>query len=227
MKSNNQNIDKLVPQFCKYCIDNLDLNENHRITKYNSISLCILDCVYSLRTKYEVTRKIVDRYIEKHLKCDKNAKKDNCKNLFNNINKVGVNRFANEILKNNQKLAGRIKSEICSDLCERLLWLNINSLEEFKKFKNIELLEVVISSVKGLGNAGVNYLFMLAGDKNRCKPDVHIKRFVKNACNVEFTDENDYQILFSKAVKELKKKYKNISSVGVLDGIIWRKYQSK
>ena len=204
MKSNSQNIDKLVPQFCKYCIDNLDLNENHRITKYNSISLCIIDCVYSLRTKYEVTRKIVDRYIEKYLKCDNNAKNDNCKNLLNNINKVGSDRFANEILKNNQKLAGRLKSEICRDLCERLLWLNINSLTEFKKFKNIELLEVVISSVKGLGNAGVNYIFMLAGDKNRCKPDVHIKRFVKNACNVEFTDENDYQILFSKAVPTIQ-----------------------
>ena len=226
MKSNSQNIDKLVPQFCKYCIDNLDLNENHRITKYNSISLCIIDCVYSLRTKYEVTRKIVDRYIEKYLKSDKNTKEDNCKNLLNNINRVGTDRFANEKLKNNQKFAGRLKSEICRDLCERLLWLNINSLTEFKKFKNIELLELVISSVKGLGNAAVNYLFMLAGDENRCKPDVHIKRFVKNACNVEFTNENDYQKLFSKAVSDLKKKYSNINSVSVLDGIIWRKYRS-
>lgn len=227
MKSNKQNIDKLVPLFCKYCIDNLDLNEKHRITKYNSISLCIIDCVYSLRTKYEVTRKIVERYIDKCVEGESNAKNDNCINLLKSINRVGIDKFAIDILKNNQKLAGRVKSEICKDLCERLLWLNINSIEDFKKFKNVELLEVVISSIKGLGNAGVNYLFMLAGDKNRCKPDVHIKRFVKNACNVEFANENDYQILFSKAVKELKKKYKNISSVGVLDGIIWRKYQSK
>ena len=227
MKSNNQSIDKFVSQFCKYCIDNLDLNENYRFSKYNSISLCIMDCVYSLRTKYDVTRKIVERYIEKYLKGDKSYKNDNCKNLLNNINRVGTEKFANEILKNNQKLARRIRTEICKDLCERLLWLNINSLEDFKRFKNIELLELVICSVKGIGNAGLNYLFMLAGDKNRCKPDVHIKRFVKNACNAEFADENDYQILFSKAVSELKKKYPNISSVSVLDGIIWRNYQSK
>lgn len=41
---------------------------------------------------------------------------------------------------------------------------NALDIEDLQKFKTQEILEIVIRAVNGLGDAGVNYLFMLAGD---------------------------------------------------------------
>ena len=51
-----------IKQFADYCDDNLDFSS--RIDYgYKSLSVCILDCVYSLRAKYyAITVPIVDRY---------------------------------------------------------------------------------------------------------------------------------------------------------------------
>ena len=66
---------------------------------------------------------------------------------------------------------------------------------------------------------------MLAGDPNRCKPDVHIRRCVQDACNTTLQDES-YQELFTDSVASLRKDYPTLT-VRTLDGIIWQKYQSQ
>ena len=87
------------------------------------------------------------------------------------------------------------------------------------------LLENVIKTVKGIGSAGLNYLFMLAGDPNRCKPDVHIHHCVRDALGKDISDF-ECQELFTAAVAILKKDYPSLT-VRKLDGIIWEKYQAK
>lgn len=126
-------------------------------------------------------------------------------------------------MKNNQKLSGRLKSDICYELARKLRLLKIETIEDFNNFENTEILEITISSVKGIGPAGLNYLFMLAGDPDRCKPDVHIHRFIYDAIGENVTDE-ECQTLLTSAVKILKKEYRNIT-VRTLDSIIWNKYQ--
>ena len=110
------------------------------------------------------------------------------------------------------------------NLAKYLRYLHIETMEDFKYFEAPELLEAVIRSVKGMGDAGTNYLFMLAGDPNRCKPDVHIHHCIKDACGEDISNE-DCQILFTEAVKILEKDYSGLT-VAKLDGIIWRKYQA-
>ena len=83
--------------------------------------------------------------------------------------------------------------------------------------------KTAIQSVKGIGPAGLNYLFMLAGDPDRCKPDVHIHRFIYDAIGVNVSDEQ-CQILLTDVVKLLKYEYPNLT-VRSLDSIIWNKYQ--
>ena len=115
------------------------------------------------------------------------------------------------------------KEEVCYQLARYLRDLHIETIEDFQHFESQEILEIVIRAVNGLGDAGVNYLFMLAGDPNRCKPDVHIHHCIRDACGHDISNE-DCQTLFTDAVTILHTQHPNLTVRG-LDGIIWRAYQ--
>lgn len=106
----------------------------------------------------------------------------------------------------------------------RYLWdLHIETIEDFQNFRSQEILEIVIRALNGLGDAGVNYLFMLAGDPDRCKPDVHIHHCIRDACGNDISSD-ECQILFTDTVKLLCNDHPNLT-VRALDGIIWRAYR--
>lgn len=216
-----KDVEKIV-DFCKL---NLALNSVEYAEPYLSLNVCIIDCVYSLRAKYfQVTVPIVNRYAERFMNGNKLASGYTLNDMMNHIEYFGgTQAFASEILKNKQQLSGRLKSDICYELARKLRLLKIETIEDFNNFKNTEILEITISSVKGIGPAGLNYLFMLAGDPDRCKPDVHIHRFIYDAIGENVTDE-ECKVILTDAVKNLKKEYKNIT-VRTLDSIIWNKYQ--
>ena len=209
----------------EFCRKNLDLNSIEYFEPYRSLNTCIIDCVYSLRAKYfQVTVPIVNRYADRFMQGDKFAFGYTLNDVMNHIElSGGTQRFASEILKNNQQLSGRLKSDICYELARKLRLLKIETIDDFNNFENTEILEITISSVKGIGPAGLNYLFMLAGDPDRCKPDVHIHRFIYDAIGKNVSDE-ECQNLLTYAVKILKNEYRNIT-VRTLDSIICTKYQ--
>lgn len=213
-------------QFAEFCEKNFNL---HSIIGYHyeSMSVCILDCVYSLRARYDsVTVPVVERYAKVFMGNDRHAGGDTVSMLINNIDSVGgAETFADSILKNHQKTGRVLKSEVCYHLAQKLKALHIETVEDFRDFDSQELLETVIRSVKGIGDAGANYLFMLAGDPNRCKPDVHIHRSIKDAYGHDVSND-DCQIVFSQAVDLLKHKYPKLT-VRLLDNIIWKKYSGK
>jgi len=63
-----------------------------------------------------------------------------------------------------------------------------------------------------------------AGDPNRCKPDVHIHRCIKNVLGTDVPN-NECQILFRETVKKLKDSGYPDLTVRNLDSVIWNKYQ--
>jgi len=201
---------KYTKRFTIYCEQNLDISNKEQY-QYKSLSVCILDCVYSLRTKYySVTIPVVDRYAKCYLNNDKYCSRDTISSLIKNIDDCGgPSNFADQILKNHQKLGGKgkiPKEDVCYKLAKYLSYLHIDTLDDFRNFESQELLEVVIRSVKGIGDAGTNYLFMLAGDPNRCKPDIHIHQCIVEVCGSDISNE-ECQILFTETVSLLKKKY--------------------
>ena len=212
-------------QFIDFCKRELAFDE--RISyEYKSLSVCVIDCVYSLRSKYYgVTDRVVQRYAAQYLGNDMFSPNDTISDLIEHIQKAGGPApFAVNILENNQQSGRVLKSEVCLNLARYLRCLRIETISDYRSFEEPELLECVIHSVKGMGDAGTNYLFMLAGDPNRCKPDVHIHHCIRDACGEALSNE-DCQILFNEAVKKLRNDYPNLT-VAMLDGIIWRKYQS-
>lgn len=219
---------KLTKQFVEYCKHNLNLEKNESYN-YQSLPICIIDCVYSLRAKYySVTIPIVDRYAAHYMNANKNGSGDTVSMLIQHIDEAGgTKKFADEIIQNHQKLGGKKnipKEDVCYQLAQYLRYLHIDTIEDFQTFESPELLEIVIRAVKGIGDAGANYLFMLAGDPNRCKPDVHIHHCIKDSCGCDISNE-ECQLLFTEAVHLLNEQYPNLT-VRNLDGIIWRKYQS-
>ena len=216
-------------QFVDFCEKNLDLIQTVNYN-YESLSACILDCVYSLRAVYITTTvPVVERYAKTFMNGNRQAAGDTVSMLINNVDKIGgPAAFADKILKNHQKIGGKgaiPKSEVCYQLARYLKYLHIETIEDFRNFECQELLEIVIRSVKGMGDAGTNYLFMLAGDPDRCKPDVHIHHCVKDACGRDVTNE-ECQELFTDAVSMLKDRHPGLTVRG-LDSIIWNKYSQK
>ena len=174
---------------------------------------------------YSTTVPVVERYANRYMNNNRFSEGDTVSKLFANIKDAGGPApFAKNILKNNQVSGHVLKSEVCLQLARYLRLLHIETIDDFRDFEAPELLEIVIRSVKGMGDAGVNYLFMLAGDPNRCKPDVHFHHCIFDACGEDVSNE-ECQVLLTEAVCELKKKYPDLT-VAKLDGIIWRKYQA-
>ena len=155
------------------------------------------------------------------------ASGDTVSMLMQRMDEQGHKVFAEKVLRNQQKLGGRKqipKEEVCYQLARYLRELHIETISDFQSFESQEILEIVMRAVNGLGDAGVNYLFMLAGDPNRCKPDVHIHHCIRDACGLDISNE-ECQKLFADAVVLLNEAYPHLTVRG-LDGIIWKKYQS-
>ena len=216
----------LSEKFAEYCEAAFDMTTQSEYG-YRSLSVCILDCVYSLRAKYyAVTMPIIERYADAYMGGNSYASGDTVSMLMNRMDEKGHKAFAEQVLRNQQKLGGKKqipKEEVCYQLARYLRDLHIETMEDFQNFESQEILEIVIHAVNGLGDAGVNYLFMLAGDPNRCKPDVHIHQCIRDACGYDISNEA-CQELFADTVRILRRKYPSLTVRG-LDGIIWRAYQ--
>ena len=215
-----------IQKFVEYCNRILDFNDIGFQYSYRSLPVCVIDCVYSLRAQYfSTTVPVVDRYAEMYLHGDKYTSMDTLKAFIDRIDESGgCEAFADSILRNKQSLSGRRKTEICYELARKMLGLlSINTLEEFQVYDKPELLDIVLRSVKGFGDAGINYLYMMTGDSSRCKPDVHIHRCIKDAIGEAVSNEQ-CQFLLTKAVEALGSEHPRLT-VRRLDGLIWNKYR--
>lgn len=215
----------LSSQFAKYCESHFVLKSRNPYV-YKSLPICLIDCVYSLRTKYEsVTLPIVQRYADAYMNGDRCAEGDTVSALVDRINKCGgPSAFADKVLQNHQKLGRTLipKEEVLYQLAKYLLLLHIETIEDFRNFESPELLEIVIRAVKGISDAGANYLFMLAGDPDRVKPDVHIHHCIADALGYDASNK-ECQEIFTGAVEILREKYDGLT-VAALDNTIWRVY---
>lgn len=205
----------------------MDFQDSSSPPEYHSLSVCLIESVYSLRAKYySVVLPIVERYADKYLCGDKYAAGDSLEDFMQHVKQAGgCASFADTILMNHQTLSGRNKTEICYELADKLSrLLEINTLEDFRIYGKPELLHIVLQSVKGFGDAGINYLYMLTGDQNRCKPDVHIHHFIRDVIDEDVSNE-ECQLLLRNTVEALHAEFPRLT-VRRLDYLIWKEYQA-
>src|SRR5574344_1387894 len=110
----------MIEEFVNFCRNNLDLNSAHYAQPYKSLSVCILDCVYSLQARYfSTTVPVVERYAAAYMNGDRFAA-------------GGYAAFASNVLHNNQRLARQLKSQVCYELARNLKLFHINTKEDFQ-----------------------------------------------------------------------------------------------
>ena len=125
-------------QFFEYCQRSFDLEE-YSDYNYQSLSVCIIDCVYSLRAKYQsVTVPIVDRCAALYLNGNRNNPGDTVSMLIQHIEESGGARhFADNVLKNHQKLGGKQKFRRKKSATS---WQNICVISILRRLRTFEIL---------------------------------------------------------------------------------------
>ena len=215
---------QLSIKFAEWCKSNIDLNQKHYAEPYESLGPCILDCIYSLRAKYfSVTVPLVKRYGETYMNGHEHDVGYTLTDFIDHINQAGgAFFFARDILNNMQVIGKKLKSEICLELAQKLVKIGIETLDDFQN-KDKDFVDFCMRSVYGMGDAAVNYMFMLAGDQNRVKPDVHIHRSIREATGYEVSND-DCQNIYKLAVDILKQDYPNLT-IARLDRMVWSKFR--
>ena len=105
----------MVEVFVNYCIKNFNLSGSLYAETYYSLPICLIDCAYSLRAKYfSVCIPVVKRYASTYMGNNRQSADDTLSEFIKHIDEAGgCSEFAENVLKNKQKLSGRLKSEIC------------------------------------------------------------------------------------------------------------------
>lgn len=117
--------------------------------------------------------------------------------------------------------SGILKAEACREIALVCQKHGINTLRDFNDYADKVALDKDIKSVRGQSSGiMLKYLYMLAGDENRVKPDRHIVRFIKETCALQKLTDDDVQAIMVRAVEMLKPEYPNIT-VRFLDSLIW------
>ncbi len=224
--SRHEFTDKFVGYCKQHYSDELGVADE-RSYCYQSLPVCVVDCVYSLRARYNsVTVPIVERYANKYMNGDKtSADDDSLTGFIDHLTVPGLKSFADNIARNHQILGRVPKEEVCLNIAEVLQGLGIETFKDFQDYPSREKLAETIKTVKGMGNAGVNYLFMLTGDDNKSKPDVHIHHCMEESCGEDVSDKECQQII-KETVDILKEEFPNLT-VRKLDGVIWRDFSSR
>lgn len=189
---------------------------------YDSLVLAILDAVFSLRARYKCALNVVDKFSSTENSIERSKRSTPIEDL---LKYEGKGESLADFVGNKQKISGVLKADICINLAKELERYGIKDKESFNKY-NEHALMTIIKNVKGIGDAGARYLFMLLGDDNKCKPDVHIRKCMNDVFGLTPSDV-DCQKIMEEAVKTLQKDPALCNlTVKKLDHFIWTLYSN-
>ena len=220
-----------VVEYCRnvLCLDNERLSDEYF---YQSLPLCVIDAVYSLRARYESTRLVVIRYCNyfKLQRIRENREvvtpietQESIDEFLEKMNKLGIERFTNEIFDNRQRTStqsGIPKTEAVFRFASVLKEYRINYLQDVPKVISDVNFEREIDCIPGQNReTSLNYFFMLSGSDDFVKADRHILNFLKNATLKQVTPQEAKPILVE-VVNLLRLEYPQLTP-RLLDHVIW------
>lgn len=199
---------------------------------YRSLTLCVIDAVFSIGVRYGGVRNVVERYCQNFglLKyCDvrgvtpQRSEQEPLSSLCGHFDEVGIEAMTS-IFQNRQRTSARngiLKSEAVFRFAQTLRLHKIEHLQDFQHANIYAALERDIRLIPGQ-KSGISfqYLSMLAGSDEFVKPDRMILRFMENALQRK-VDAAEAQPLLSAAVKQLKEIHPQITP-RLLDHEIWK-----
>lgn len=202
---------------------------------YNSLTLCVIDSVFSIGVRYTSVINTVDNYVKffdlKKYRSRVSSrypvfKEQNClSDLIKNIDELSIDFFTRNVFKNRQRTSTRngiLKTEATYNFAKVLYKNSINSFDDIEKlYKNSELIKSEVREIPGQKSGiSFDYFLMLAGNSNLVKPDRMIKRYLERATGQKLTEEKLLHILRD-VTAHLKSEYKNLTP-RLLDHEIWK-----
>ena len=200
-------------------------------TPYKSIVFCVIDAIFSIRTKYNPTTINVLERTAKDLGLNSRFDEFRVNDFIDHYGNIPSEELATRVFANRQRTSasnGILKADAVKEALIILNSIGINTIKDFNMPEKRTLLEPKWSRIKGQ-SSGVTwrYLCMLAGDQNKFKDDTHIYNFFINRLGYSLKTGNDYEKLrnaFNNEYIKVSQQYPGIT-IAVLDHMIW-KYMS-
>jgi hypothetical protein len=223
-----------------YCDIKLELKNAYLNDEYYYYSLpfCVIDAIFSINVNYIATRNTVLRYADKYnltkfreIGAPYPAKKEQhtISQFLENFDVYGnPERMAIEVFKNRQRTSpvnGILKSEAVYKWAKILQSYNIETFQDIENALDKEIedrLKKVCGQSKGVS---LDYLYMLTGCDNYCKPDRHIRNFIQLATE-KSPSVDETRLIISDAVKKLRNTYPYMTD-RLLDCVIWKYMSNK
>lgn len=158
----------------------------------NSLALCLIDSVQSLRNGYvTIVVPVLKRYADHRSQHKGDGYTDGLRQFLDEFNNMGVEQWSNTI-GTLHKAPGTsvLKGEAMRQAAESLLVINIDTTADLRNAaddpESLEAVRRAWTSVHGLGKASWDYFLMLAGPDGS-KADTLLLRFVTRALSLPRT----------------------------------------
>lgn len=221
-------------KFIKYCIDNLELEQEDQFDNYfSSVPFCAMNAIFSINTKYEAVLNALNRFCNHFdLTLAHNVKGEippvkkqkSVSEIYKLINEIDANVLAKDIFQNRQRTSttnGILKAEACVRFLKILKDFGVEFYQDIPKLIDNETFEDCIKRIPGQNSGtSLKYFFMLTGSKDQIKPDRMVLGFIKDATGLTLS-ATDALALVRQTVEDLKSKGYNHLSARHLDNLIW------
>jgi hypothetical protein len=219
-------------KIAKYCEELFSLEDiiPSGTPHYPFVPLCIIDAIFSINVKYTSTKNTVERYckyydlpILPNSSSDKTNLVHTVSDFIHNVEKVGIESFTVDILKNRQRTSSRngiLKSEAAYKWAKILKECNIETFDKIPSNGLSDEIDSLLMEVPGQRSGiSLNYFYMLCGSEDRCKPDRHVIQFLSE-CVGRAVGMIEAQALLTNTLKVLNLNYPSLT-LRFLDYTIW------
>jgi len=199
---------------------------------YNSLSLCVIDAVFSIGVRYESVRGVVRRYSDYfgvvQYRPDQSVvppevSQEALSSLVQHFDDLGLERMTSEVFVNRQRTSTRsgiLKSEAVLRFAGALRSHGIEYLQDVGETLPSAGLQRAIGAIPGQGSGiSLQYLWMLAGSDELIKPDRMVLRFLEESLGRAVSPDEALRLV-ADSVAELKAQYPAMTP-RLLDHKIW------
>ena len=203
---------------------------------YQSLSLCVIDAVFSIGIRYYTTRKVVINFCNalgiKRLRVHGSAfpptkEQFSIVDFLNLFEKHGIGKITQTYFKNRCRTSSRngiLKSEAVRRFSEVLMKYRVNYFQDLAHLIGDVDFGYAIKQIPGQGSGlSTSYFYMLAGDEGFIKPDRMISRFIEKCVGITGVKTDEATDLVKEAHQILKHEFPDLT-LRQLDHEIW-KYQ--
>ncbi|MPW22401.1 hypothetical protein GCT13_37640 [Paraburkholderia sp. CNPSo 3157] len=204
---------------------------------YQSLPLCLIDAVFSIRTQYKAAQNVVSRYC-RHFELRQfregrtstpppREQQESISSFLTHYEELGVGGMTEDVFNNRQQLpagSGVLKSELAMEFGYVLVDNDIQYFEDVTPgLVDKEKLEREIQRAsRQKMHALLKYFWMLAGHDDLAKPDQWVLEFLTLTLRRTVT-AREVQALLTEATDYLRPSFPQMT-VRLLDHEIW-KYQ--